>query len=345
MNAPLPSSSWIVHGSGAVAAVVSDILFERGMPFAVAGRTGPGVERLAARYGVPALTVASASTQGIVQGIAGLIDTAGPFGNASRALMAASAAVGTHYVSVSNEPEAFRAAGALNDAAVQSGAAIVVGAGMGTLFSERLTASLSETVPGATSALVVTLPSGTGHKTVGVGASESRVLAAPPAVVRGGHARQHAGRVVKLPRWMEVRSGIVLDVGDLYAVRRTSHLPDVTLAAGVDVPHRLLRVLVPFRALKARHGHHRHRPGPSSSVAPWDPGARAVRLLAEVTGTNGTVRRGRLHARSGTVVAGHVAVEALTALTAGDRSGVLSAFEVLGDSPLPAGLEPQIELL
>lgn len=336
-----------MYGTGAVSAAVAEVLVAQEVPFVLAGRSGERVERLARNVGTRYRSGGVEDFPALLDGVAGVINTAGPFRGTAPPLMRACVGAGVHYVDVSNEADVHQAAWALDGRARDAGVGVVAGAGLGTLFSERLIHALAAEIAHPVSGLLVTLPSGGGVKSPGVAASQNAVLSAQAVALVNGRIQTIRGRVRRLPAGFGARTGLIVGNGDVIALEHSTDLKTVAVAAGLDVSHGLLRVGLPFITAKARRS--RSRPGKredraSDALARPSADEPRVRLVAEVTGAEGARVRGRLSSRSGTAVAARTAVFAMATLVEEGRAGIHTAFQVLGDRALGDGYDPVIEI-
>lgn len=93
------------------------------------------------------------------------------------------------------------------------------------------------------------------------------------------------------------------------------------------------------------------RPQPTStrravqSGQPLSTSTLQARINAEVTDVTGRRVRGRILTRSGTAVTSHAAVAAIVSLENEAIWGTRTAYQVLGNKQLGAGLDPLIEII
>lgn len=223
----------------------------------------------------------------------------------------------------------------------------MVGAGMGTSFGERLMSTLAETVQAPVSGLLVNLRSRSRTASAGVAASQSAVIGSPTTVFVNGRYRKARRRALALPSGMGPRSGLIIGSGDVYALGRTSGLSNVMVAAGVDAPPALVGVAAPVLRWSARRvgsPGNRQRSRLNTESTPPLGGERQTRLIAEVVGSRGEARIGRLMSVSGTAVAAHTAVMTMLELIADCLAGTMTAFQLRGHNSIGEGMDPVIVL-
>lgn len=335
---------WLVFGAGAVGTAVVDLLLARRVPVLLAGRNAERLQEVARSSGVSYLILGVSDAHAQLGGVAGLINTAGPFRDTSQQLMQACVRAGVHYVDVSNEADVHEAAWDLDSRAREAQVGVVAGAGLGTWFGERLVHALTREVDHPVATLLITLPSNGSAKSPGVRASENAVVASRPLAFIDGTVQAVRKRVRKLHAGMGPKAALVVGTGDVIALGHSSGLRTVVVAAGVDVSPRWLRLGLPVITAVAR------RKSTLPNVRAEDPARGVVsdapraRLRAEVVGADGSRVRARLSSRSGTAVAARAAVMVMEALANGGRAGTYTVFQVLGDSTLGAGFDPVIEI-
>lgn len=342
--------SWLVYGTGALAVLGLEQAKSVGLPVILAGRNSSRVVELAGTMDIDyRVSELNGDLRPLMDGIAGVINLAGPYVKTARPLMDACLNSGVHYVDASNEFQVHKTAWSLSDHARSRGVAMVTGAGMGTWFSELLVNELVRSL-GRTpdSATLLTLPSGARLKSAGVAASHNVVLSSPGISFQAGreHSVRGVARIRELPVWGGHPSGVIIATGDAMALYRSSNIPNITTMAAIDMDTALLKEAFPSLAAKANQAAV-YRPiieSPGLKPIPEFDRVR-VKLMAEVVSSDGRSLRGRLLAGSGTVAAAEVAVA--TALLVSDRefAGTYTAFQILGEYPPLHMTRPSIELL
>lgn len=341
---------WLVYGTGALAGLGLEQAKRAGLPVIVAGRNCARVTELAGTMGIDyRVSELSGDLGPLMDGIAGVINLAGPYTKTAGPLMEACLNFGGHYVDASNEFQIHKTAWSLSDRARIRGVAMVAGAGMGTWFGELLVNELVQVLGGTPgSATLLTLPSGSKLKSAGVAASHNVVLSNPGTLFRAGrqHSVQGVARVSELPDWGGHPSGVVIATGDSLAIHCSSRIPNVTTMAAIDMDTAHLKEEFPSLAAKANQDAV-YRPIIESPGLKPNPEFDRVRekLMAEVVSSDGRSLRGRLLAGSGTVAAAEVSVAAALLISVRELVGTYTAFQILGEDPPMHVTRPSIELL
>jgi len=327
-------------------AAVSTLLVEQQeVAVVLAGRNQDRVQRLAKATGIESRSGQAADAAHLLDGVVGVINTAGPFRDTAAPLIHACVRAGVHYVDVSNEADTHLEAWAVSDRARETGAGVVPGAGLGTLFGERLIDALTGAVDGPVSATLVSVPSGGATKSPGVTDSQNTIVLSRPLTLVEGRFQTVRQRVRQLPVGMGPGAALIVGTGDVVALSRSSGLQMIEVAAGVDMSPVLLRWGLPLvranaRRQLSRRVQHEQRTPELERMAD----APRQRLVAEVLGSDGVRVWGRLSSRSGTAVAARAAVAAMRALTHGGVAGTHTAFQILGDHAFGDGFDPEIEI-
>ncbi|MCC9053537.1 saccharopine dehydrogenase NADP-binding domain-containing protein [Microbacterium sp. F2E] len=338
---------WLVYGAGTVGRAVVELLVGLGKPVLLAGRGEGRVRGLAGAAGVPYQVGDVSYPDRLLKGVSGVINTAGPFKDAGPQLMSACIRTGVHYVDVSNEAGSHIDAWSRASEARVRGIGMIVGAGMGTWFSERLVHALAAELDDPVSAHLFMVPSGGVAKSPGVTASQNVVLSDPALAIVDGQMKALRRRVRALPAGAGQGAALAVGTGDVIALEKSTGFRTVTVSAGVRVTPRVLGLVLPLLTVKARwSAAHpaRHSAQSHDSHLAVSLDDRRPRLFAEVTGADGVRVQGWLSSRSGSTVAAHTAVAAMQLLALGGLAGTHTPYQVLGHHALGSGLDPVIEI-
>jgi hypothetical protein len=339
---------WLLYGTGTIAERILACAREAGLELVVVGRSAVATRDLGARFGCRALIADVDRLPRLldevpdVDAAAGVINATGPYGVVARALMDVAIARGIHYVDLSNEWQTHEQAWQLRPRVIEAGVGVVSGAGFGTYASEIAAHHLLALSSGPR-ALRVTLRRSGARSTTAGRASSQRVLAQPAV-----HRRD--GRTLRRSDWLGVRAvrfgsdarftvAPITD-GNLHVLLRTLDIPNLEMSMTVPTTTLRSRMSLPGARRHARRAA-QIPPAPPVSVSdngptiPMPPSPDpTVRprsaVFATILDRDGTRRSVSVSTSKSLDFSAQVAIAATDALTDRPRSGVLSAFQLLG---------------
>lgn len=321
---------WVIYGSGSSARGLLEGAVGAGVPVVLAGRNEPRVARLGVEFGVPARAVPVDSPRmlDLLEAAQGVVNTAGPFEVTAAPLRRAALRCRAHYVDLSNEWRTHATAFAASEAASRQRIAIIPGSGFGTYAAEALAQRLLTRVDGAHT-LSLALWNRNGSSTPARKASTRRILAEYPAQRRDGRLTSVGDGAAIRRSVQTIGSKTIVPItdGNLFALTRTTTVPDICVFATTGMPSGLARAAIPVARKILRSapnwGHGRHRGGHPVERGP-------VRLL-------GSVSKGREAAMSALTIADSIGFTARTVLAVLRRLsiertlGTHTTYELLGD--------------
>jgi short subunit dehydrogenase-like uncharacterized protein len=209
-----------------------------------------------------------------LEGVAAVVNCAGPFSQTAAAMIEACLRAKTHYLDITGEIDVLEAAAALDNQAKEAGIAIVPAVGFDVVPSDCLAAMLAEKMPSATSLLLAF----SGGGSVSPGTAKTALESMPG----GGRVRIDGGIRRVPPAWktreVPFRGGPqfaeTIPWGDVSTAWHSTHIPNIEVYAAaspalVKQQRRLLRIapLLKFALFRrlAEWYIDRTIPGPSAS--------------------------------------------------------------------------------
>jgi short subunit dehydrogenase-like uncharacterized protein len=230
------SKPWMIYGAnGYTGELIAREAVGRGLKPVLAGRTAAKVEPLAANVGLQArvfdLGNSGATAKG-VEGIALVLNCAGPFSATAAPMMAACLAAHAHYLDIAGEISVFEHARALDAAARAASIVICPGVGFDVIPTDCVAVALKVALPDAT------------HLALGFdsrsGFSPGTAKTAVEALAHGGKVRKD-GRIISVPLAYKSRR---IDFGDGEKLAMTIPWGDVSTAyATTGIPN--IEVYIP----------------------------------------------------------------------------------------------------
>ena len=198
-----------------------------------------------------------------LEGVAAVLNCAGPFSQTATVMMEACLRAKTHYLDITGEIDVLEAAAALDSRAKEAGVAIVPAVGFDVVPSDCLAAMLAEKLPGATTLLLAF----SGGGSVSPGTAKTALESMP-----GGGRVRIDGEIRRVPpawktREIPFRNGPqfaeTIPWGDVSTAWHSTHIPNIEVYAAaspalVKQQRRLLRIAPllkfrPFRRLAERY--------------------------------------------------------------------------------------------
>jgi short subunit dehydrogenase-like uncharacterized protein len=234
---------WLIYGAtGYTGRMIAQQAARQGLRPVLAGR-GDNVRPLAESLGLPARTFDLAdarATRAGLDGMALVLNCAGPFSATAAPMIEACLAAGVHYLDITGEIAVFEYAHAQSDAAHAKGIVLCPGVGFDVVPTDCLAAALKEALPDATS---LSLGFDT-RSPMSPGTTKTMIEGLP-----GGGKVRRDGRIVDVPLAFSVRR-IDFGFGEKTAV--TIPWGDVSTAYySTGIPNIDCYLAVPGRA--ARH--------------------------------------------------------------------------------------------
>lgn len=322
---------WVIYGSGRSARALLVGAVGAGVPVVLAGRNGPRVARLGVEFGVTtcAVPVDSPRMLDLLEAAQGVVNTAGPFEVTAAPLRRAALQCRAHYVDLSNGWRTHAAAFAASEVASGQRIAIIPGSGFGTYAAEALAQRLLTRVDGAHT-LSLALWNRNGSSTPTRKASTRRILAEYPAQRRdGGFRIVGDGAAIRRSTVQMIGTKTIVPItdGNLFALTRTTTVPNICVFATTGMPSGLARAAIPAARKILRSapnwGYGRHHGGHPTERGP-------VRLL-------GKVSEGREAAMSALTIADSIDFTVRSVLAVMRRLsiertlGTHTIYELLGD--------------
>ncbi len=336
------ASILMVYGCGSVGLRIARAAAVAGAETLMGGRDPVNTAAAAATLGVPWRSAPADDPDLLVRllrGVRVLVNTAGPMATTAPALIAACLRQGCHYVDVSNELTVFLEAWSHDRAARHAGVAVVPGAGFATAVVEALARRVLGSVPEADTVTIVRSSPG-GTRSDGVRRTSSALLAAGGWAFKGGRLIRIPDRVMVFDLPGDARAAVPIGSGEVFAVARSTGVPNVAAYYTSPAGRVLSRLAVPIARHWAGSGLRlpfRASRGPAASVESKAPSSAWL----QAANGRGEVAVGWVEA-DGTESTAVIAVEVARRLETGGMSGVLTSGELLGPG-FPLGI-PGIRL-
>jgi len=149
-----PSESWLLYGAnGYTGEMIAREAVRRGFKPILAGRSRAPVERLAAELGCPSAVFEMHDHTTMVssmQGVAAVLNCAGPFSSTARPLMQACLASHIHYFDINGEIDVFELARSVDEKAQRASMVLCPGIGFDVVPTDCLALKLKLAMPDAT---------------------------------------------------------------------------------------------------------------------------------------------------------------------------------------------------
>jgi len=303
----------LIYGAnGYVGEAAARLAVERGLDPVVAGRDAAAVEGLASELGaegrVFSLTDAqgAAAVDGALEGVAVVLNMAGPFSRTAGSMVAACLRTGAHYLDITGEPEVVEALAARDEEARDHGVMLLPAAGLDSVPSDCLAAHLKRRLPAADNLVLGLRTAGPAGLPPGTQRTMIELAHRPERVIRGG-------RITEVGWWESATRAIDFGEGPMPAVRfgaadtfiahRSTGIPNIE--AFVALPFLLrngYQYLKAFRWLLRRPQVQASmkrfvRPGPSAAAR----SRSSTTVYAEATDAAGGRVVARLHGPEGAV--------------------------------------------
>lgn len=227
---------WMLYGAnGYTGELIAREAARRDLNPVLAGRTAAKVKRLASGLGVQAriFDLENATTaKRCIDGVALVLNCAGPFSATAAPMMAACLAAHVHYLDITGEIGVFEHSRTLDAAARAAGIVICPGVGFDVIPTDCIAASLKAALPDAT------------HLALGFdsrsGLSPGTAKTSVEGLAQGGKVRQD-GQIISVPLAYKTRR---IDFGDGEKLAMTIPWGDVsTASATTGIPN--IEVYIP----------------------------------------------------------------------------------------------------
>ena len=218
------------------------------------GRKRAAIECLAARLGVEARIFTledPGAVDAALQGLAAVLNCAGPFRRTSRPMVDACMRQGVHYLDITGEFEALENTLARGQEAVAAGVALIPGVGFDVVPTDCLAARLVEALPSATH-----LDLAIARSDFGMSGGSIRTMI--DSLSQTGAVRRN-GEIVSIPLAHEERRidfslgprwTMTLPMGDIATAFHTTGIPNIRVFAAMPGPsvalYRSMRPLLSF---------------------------------------------------------------------------------------------------
>lgn len=227
-----PERLLIYGANGYTGELVARRAVERGLRPTLAGRSAEGVAAMAARLGLPHLTVSLDDGPGLDAALAGraaVIHCAGPFQQTSRPMASACLRCGVHYLDITGEIAVFELLAREDAEARAAGVMLLPGVGFDVVPSDCLAAHLKRRLPSATSLELA-------FRSVG-GVSRGTATTALAGLGRQGAVRRD-GQIVPAPMGRLTRqvdfgrgpvTAVAIPWGDVSTAYHSTGIPNITV--------------------------------------------------------------------------------------------------------------------
>ncbi|WP_395680155.1 saccharopine dehydrogenase family protein [Dokdonella sp.] len=267
----------LIYGAnGYTGVLIAEEMQRRGLAPLLAGRNRGAVEALGRRLGLETRVFGlddPAAIRAAFDGVALLLNCAGPFSSTAAPLLEACLAQRVHYLDITGEIDVFALCHRADARAQRAGIVVLPGVGFDVVPTDCVAALLKRALPDARS-LVLAFEAGGG-------ASPGTAKTSVEGLAAGGRARV-GGELVEVPLAWKTRtflrdgmprSAMTIPWGDVYTAFVSTGIPDIETymampprAIAAARRMRLLRPLLRFAPLqawlKARAG---ARPGPDDA--------------------------------------------------------------------------------
>jgi short subunit dehydrogenase-like uncharacterized protein len=241
---PPTTHPWLLYGAtGYTGELVAREAARRGHAPVLAGRNAAAVGALAAALGAKHRAFALDDVETIrrgLDGVAAVLNCAGPFVRTSAPMVEACLASGVHYLDITGEIPVFEAVLARGEAARRAGVALLPGVGFDVVPSDCLAARLAEALPDAVDLALAFHGEGT---SMSRGTLKTMIESLPHL----GAVRRD-GRIVPVPPAWDVRKvpfscgerwAMTIPWGDVSTAYHSTGIPDVRVYSGT--PPRMIR--------------------------------------------------------------------------------------------------------
>lgn len=222
---------WMIYGAnGYTGELIAREAARRGLKPILAGRRRESVETLARSLGLEACAfglddVATLTEQ--IQGLALVLNCAGPFSATAAPMMEACLGAGVHYLDITGEITVFEYAQSLDTSAREAGVVLCPGVGFDVIPTDCVAAALKMALPDAT------------HLALGFdsrsGFSPGTAKTSVEGLAQGGKMRRN-GQIVTVPLAYEVRridfgdgekDAMTIPWGDVSTAYHTTGIPNI----------------------------------------------------------------------------------------------------------------------
>lgn len=293
----------LIYGAtGYTGRLIATHAHDRGLPIIVAGRNPDRVDALAATLGVPGRTfdlLGSGEVAAGLDGVAAVLNVAGPFRDTAETLMRASITSGVHYLDTTAEFSVYALAESMGADAERAGVMVMSGVGWDVVPTDSLAVHTAARVTHADRIAIALRITG--------GFSRGS-LASAAGIGDVGALVREAGKLTALPA-PETR---VFDLGhgeEEYALAPMGDLITARRSTGIENVRVYLRTDTGF-------------PSPDVEASGPTPQERAqgrYAALAEVTGQNGEIARSVISTVTGYTFTQHSSVEIARRVAIGDH--------------------------
>jgi short subunit dehydrogenase-like uncharacterized protein len=150
----MPPAPWLLYGAnGYTGALIAREALRRGLRPVLAGRTAGALQPLAEELGLEARVFTLDDSEAIaaqLQGVALVLNCAGPFSATASPMMEACLRAGVHYLDITGEIAVFELAQSLDGRAKTAGIVVCPGVGFDVIPTDCLAAQLKAALPDAT---------------------------------------------------------------------------------------------------------------------------------------------------------------------------------------------------
>lgn len=229
--------SWMLYGAnGYTGRLIAEEAARRGLRPLLAGRSREKIEPLATKLGLEWRAFGLVSPPQIasqIEGMAVVLNCAGPFSATATPMMDACIAARVHYLDITGEIDVIEAAAARGERAREAGVALLPAVGFDVVPTDCLAAFLAEKLPGAKLLQLAFMGSGK----LSPGTTKTMIEGAP----YGGRARID-GKITCVPaawKTMEIpfrrgkRWAMTIPWGDVASAFHSTGIPDIEVYTAV----------------------------------------------------------------------------------------------------------------
>lgn len=302
------SKRWLLYGAnGYTGELIAREAARLGLRPILAGRSAEKIKALAAELGCPSAVFRledHTSTLSSLEGVAAVLNCAGPFAATAAPMMQACMASHAHYFDITGEIDVFERAHALDGQAQRAGCVLCPGVGFDVVPTDCVAATLKAALPNAT------------HLVLGFDGASGMSRGTGKTMVESLHAGTRVrrnGRIESLPLGEPTRRidfgngerlGVAVSWGDVSTAFHTTGIGNIEVYRAITEPQleRLRgmnrwRGLARFKAVQyfMKRPFSRRAPGPSATERASNP----MFVWGEVTNAQGVRKTARVRTANG----------------------------------------------
>ena len=234
------STRWLLYGAnGYTGELIAREAVRLGLRPVLAGRAAAKIQALAAELDCPSAVFRlddHTATLSSLEGVAAVLNCAGPFSSTAAPLMQACMASHAHYFDITGEIDVFERAHSLDGQAQRAGCVVCPGVGFDVVPTDCVAAALKAALPDAT------------HLALGFDGTSSLSRGSVRTMVESLHTGtrvRRAGRIVSLPLGEPTRRidfgqgerlGIAISWGDVSTAYYTTGIPNIEVYRAMSEP-------------------------------------------------------------------------------------------------------------